>query len=126
MDEGADFIANISNDSWMYSHSGHYQHFSTNIFRAVENRVYFVRSGNDGVTSIVGPYGNIEKLLDPFKRGVLTGRIALRQGKTFYTRYGDIFVYLCVLVSLLSIMFSIPWLRIKLNLRSRRFLWKGK
>ena len=108
VDAEADFIANISNDSWMFNYSGYHQHFSTNIFRAVENRVYFVRSGNDGVSSIIDPYGRIEKLLDPFKRGVLTGRIALRQGKTFYTQYGDVFVYICIFISLLAVILSIP------------------
>ena len=109
VNDGADFIANISNDSWMFNHAGYHQHFSMNIFRAVENRVYFVRSGNDGISAIISPYGRIEKLLDAFKRGVLTGRIGLRQGKTFYTQYGDVFVYLCLLISLTAIIFSIPW-----------------
>ena len=118
VDRGAQFIANISNDSWSYNRSAYYQHFTTNVFRAVENRVYFVRAGNDGITAIIDPYGRVERLLDVFKRGTLTGRIGLRQEKTFYTEYGDVFVYLCIFISVFAILFS--------TLQDRRYLWIRK
>ncbi|MGQ9630190.1 MAG: apolipoprotein N-acyltransferase [bacterium] len=92
--KGAEFIVNISNDTWMRSWSGHYQHFITNVFRAVENRTFYVRAGNDGITAIIDPYGRITRQMPLFRMGALTGEVGLRRGKmTFYTRYGDVLVY---------------------------------
>ncbi|MFA5893085.1 MAG: apolipoprotein N-acyltransferase [Candidatus Margulisiibacteriota bacterium] len=72
---GAQFLVNISNDSWSQSRTEHYQHASMNVFRAIENGVYYIRVGNSGVTKVIDPYGRIVKSLPIYKKGYLIADI---------------------------------------------------
>lgn len=107
---GADFIINISNDMWTKTEAGHFQHFTTTIFRAVENRIWFVRAGNDGVTAFINPYGIVENMLPIQKPGYLVGEIGPRASITFYTRYGNTLPMVSLVVSGASFIFSIFFL----------------
>lgn len=98
---GADFLVNITNDVWSKSRLSHYQHASMATFRAVENRVYFVRVGNSGVSRIINPCGGIEKNLDAYTSGFLVGEISAPTGMTFYTSYGDVFAMGVLVVTFL-------------------------
>lgn len=73
---GAQFLVNISNDSWSQSRTEHYQHASMNVLRAVENSVYYVRVGNSGVTEVIDPYGRIKQSLPIYKKGYLVATIS--------------------------------------------------
>ena len=99
--QGADFLINITNDAWSHSKTSHYQHASIATFRAVENRVYFVRVGNSGVSRIINPLGRIENNLDVYKSGLIVGEVFPPLKKTFYTRHGDIFAKLVVVATFL-------------------------
>jgi apolipoprotein N-acyltransferase len=83
------------------------------VFRAVENRVFLVRCANTGVTCIIDPYGRIvQKVLDAkgqdiFVRGVLSGWVTPLENKTFYTRYGDLLVYLSLAISVVFLFTSL-------------------
>jgi apolipoprotein N-acyltransferase len=67
--------------------------------RAVENRVAIARAANTGVSAFIGPSGRVTGILPLQDRGVLAGRVALRQGTTLYTRYGDWFAYACLVLA---------------------------
>jgi len=101
--EGAQFIINITNDAWSKTNASYYQHFTMAIFRAIENKTYFLRAGNTGISAIITPYGNIKEILDIGKEGVIVSKISPMNKNTFYSRYGDIFAYVCCIVSLLLI-----------------------
>lgn len=75
---GAQFLVNISNDSWSQSESEHFQHASMNVFRAIENRIYYVRVGNSGVTEVIDPYGRIRQILPIYRKGYLVADIELK------------------------------------------------
>lgn len=100
---GAQFIINITNDAWSKTASSYYQHFSMAIFRAVENKRYFLRAGNTGISAIITPYGYIKEILDIGKEGVIISKISTMNKNTFYSRYGDIFAYICLFITLLLI-----------------------
>jgi apolipoprotein N-acyltransferase len=51
------------------------------------------------VSAFVEPDGRITKTLGLFERGVLSARLPLRRGKTFYTRIGDLFAYAALAIS---------------------------
>jgi apolipoprotein N-acyltransferase len=105
---GAQFLVNISNDGWSQSWAEHYQHASMNVFRAVENRVYYVRVGNSGVTEVISPRGEVINSLPIYRRGYLVEDIGLSGGKTFYTRYGDVFGWLNVALAIgMVLLFSL-------------------
>ncbi len=97
VNNGAEFLVNISNDAWSMSSAEHWQHASMDVFRAIENRVYYVRVGNTGITAIIDKTGRILKFLHPYERGYLVGRVGLSSGKTLYTRFGNWFGWLCSL-----------------------------
>lgn len=105
---GAEFIVNITNDAWSQSKASYYQHFSMDIFRAIENKTYFLRAGNTGISAVITPYGYVKEILDIGKEGVITSKISPLSKKTFYTKYGDIFAYLCLAIMLC-------WLGIRQN-----------
>ena len=104
VNEGANVLVNITNDAWYGRSSAPYQHLSAAVFRAVENGVYMLRAANTGITAIIGPAGKIEGKTALFDETYLTGRIALPEKKTFYTRYGDLFAMLTLLVVLLTVI----------------------
>jgi len=102
--EGADFLVNITNDAWFGKSAAPYQHLAMAALRAVENRIYLVRAANTGITAIVSPTGQILSQTDLFMEAALTGSIHLRKGETFYTRYGDVFAWLCLAFSLVALI----------------------
>lgn len=105
--QGADFLLNITNDAWFGDTTGPYQHGQSSIFRAVENRVNVVRAGNTGWSCFISPEGRIlSAVQDDGKEINVTGHksqdIVLRKGRTFYNRFGDVFVYLCLVLCFLA------------------------
>jgi apolipoprotein N-acyltransferase len=98
----ADLLVNITNDAWFGRTSAPYQHLSMTVFRAVENRLYLVRAANTGVSAVIDPTGVILSRTGLFERTVLKGEVKFIDEKTFYAAYGDLFVYLCGLLLILT------------------------
>lgn len=92
---GAKFLVNITEDDWMSKYpSGMKQHAYMSVFRAVENKTYYVRAGNSGLSFILDPYGRIIQSMPIKTQGFFVGKIYLKNNaKTFYTKYGDVFVW---------------------------------
>jgi len=59
VNEGAQIILNITNDSWSGSVPSEMQHFQMSVLRAVENRRSLARSTNGGITAVIDPNGRI-------------------------------------------------------------------
>jgi apolipoprotein N-acyltransferase len=71
------------------------------IFRAIENRVPIARAANTGISGFIDAQGHILAESGIFTRAHLTHTIVPGAEKTFYTRFGDLFSYACVLASLI-------------------------
>lgn len=99
---GANILANLTNDAWYEQSSAPYQHLVFSQFRALENRRALVRATNTGASAMIDPYGKIISDLPWFKEGVLSQEMTLVDYQSPYTRFGDWFVYLleCVLAVL--------------------------
>jgi apolipoprotein N-acyltransferase len=103
--KGAQFIVNITNEAWFGETEAPEQFLSMNVFRAVENGIFLVRCANTGISCIIDPCGRVldrvkdENGKDVFVRGYVTGEIIPLQSNSLYTRYGDWFAWLCVIVS---------------------------
>ncbi len=96
----ATVLVNITNDAWFGRTSAPYQHFGMGVLRAVENRVYLVRAANTGISAFVDPVGRVMKKSALFERWLVTEEIRLKSGgKTFYSRYGDVFAFCSLAVS---------------------------
>jgi len=109
VDGGADFIATLTNDDWFGRSSAPYQHFSMAVFRAVENRVPLVRAANSGISGVVTPEGRIVRATRIFMEDAFTVDLPLMEHtKTLYTRFGDFFAWICIVVSCLLVLRTLP------------------
>jgi len=111
--KGARLLVNITNDAWFGKTSSPYQHLSASVFRAVENRVYLLRSANTGISGFIRPDGRIISFIEDgngnniFIQGYGTkeiyppGRIP-----SLYTLYGDVFIRACFLLFCIYIIAS--------------------
>ena len=95
-EKGASFLVNLTNDAWFGRSSAPYQHLAITAFRAVENRLFIVRAANTGISAIIAPTGEILSRTGLFETTVLQGIFHVMEGKTFYSKFGDLFVYLCM------------------------------
>jgi apolipoprotein N-acyltransferase len=88
--DGADFLVGITNDTWFGRSVGIYMHARIFITRAVENRCWAVRVANSGLTYIVDGYGRIREQLELYDVAALRGKVRPLEGRSLYTRYGDV------------------------------------
>lgn len=95
VNKGADFLVNISNDSWFGPTSAHYQHFAMAVFRCVENRRPLARAANTGISGFIDVSGRVLAQLPPFTEGINLCRLPVEKRTTFYGRFGDVFALLC-------------------------------
>jgi len=56
-----DFMLVVTNDAWFGDSSAPYVHLNAGIFRAIENRKYFVQVGNTGFSAVIDPCGRVIK-----------------------------------------------------------------
>ncbi len=103
---GAQVLVNITNDGWFAQSPAAEQHLANAVFRAVENRRPLLRCGNTGVTCAVDAHGRVEPWLKPFQQGFVTRevRIPVNVGTTFYTRHGDWFSHVSILLTALVLV----------------------
>ena len=113
VNNGAQFIVNITNEAWFGETAAPYQFLSMSVFRAVENRIFIVRCANTGVSCIIDSSGRIldrvkdENGKDIFIRGILSGEVATHEVNTIYTRYGDWFAWLSAISAIVFILFAL-------------------
>lgn len=99
-----DFIVTITNDAWFGKTAGPYQHFSMAVFRAVENRKPIIRAANTGISGFIDSNGRILKTTGLFERTIETADINTDTVRSFYSKYGDIFSYICVVIAILLLI----------------------
>lgn len=101
---GADIIVTVTNDAWFGRSSAPSQHFSMAVFRAVENRVPIARAANTGISGFIDAKGRIKNKSALFVEAVLTENLEVGSfKKSFYSKYGDLFSFLCIIISVILI-----------------------
>jgi apolipoprotein N-acyltransferase len=100
---GAQVLINISNDGWFGHSAAAEQHLRIARVRAVENRRWIVRATNSGITASIDPYGRIYRALPTDIRAAADLPYDFRTDLTVYSRFGDWFAWLCVLVSVILV-----------------------
>jgi apolipoprotein N-acyltransferase len=98
---GGDFMVTITNDAWFGKTTGPYQHFSMAVFRAVENRKPVIRAANTGISGFIDSNGRILSRTDLFQKVILTGDVKTDKKISFYSKYGDLFMYICIIISII-------------------------
>ena len=98
----AKFIVSMSNNQFFGR--GRYIISLFTRLRAAENAKYLVRATNDGITQIVNPFGKVVYSSEPKKQKILIGDIYVNSHKTFYTKYGNVLVYLLMILSVILML----------------------
>ncbi|MDO8512290.1 MAG: apolipoprotein N-acyltransferase [bacterium] len=106
VNKGAEFIVSIGNDSLLANDTIISQHFAVNYFRAVENRRDIIVANNDGISGAVDAFGRTITVSSENNSHIIPTTIEKRNQKSFYTAYGDVFSYFCVLCGLLGVILS--------------------
>lgn len=101
--DGGDFIVTVTNDGWFGTTSGPHQHFAMSVLRSVENRKPLVRAANTGISGFVDSHGRVTARTNLMQEAVLSGTIRTDSTRSFYSRFGDLFVYICMVVSIVAI-----------------------
>ncbi|HEX8749440.1 MAG TPA: apolipoprotein N-acyltransferase [Pyrinomonadaceae bacterium] len=105
---GADVLINISNDGYLGHTPVMRQHLANTVFRAVETGRPVLRVTNTGISAYITPRGEVVGATEGFKPDARVWAINRSNGgKTFYTRYGDLFPGLCAVLSLLALAMTI-------------------
>ncbi len=108
---GARWLVNQTNDGWFDPSAQSEQHLAHAVFRCVENRVPMARCCNTGVSCFIDAYGVIsyeakpQTKLEVCTEGFTTDQICPRtagMAETFYTRHGDLFARMALLVGAAS------------------------
>ena len=99
VNEGATFLAVISNDAWWGETPGHKQLLSYTRLRAIETRRDIARSANTGISSIINAKGEIINQTSYNTKTTLSGKLSSRSNLTFYVRFGDIIARWSVFVA---------------------------
>jgi len=97
---GAEVLVNVSNDGWYGDTSAPWQHLNMARMRAIENRRWILRDTNNGITAVIDPYGRVRQSIPRRQADALPAGYGFRDDVTFYTTYGDLFAWLCVIVGL--------------------------
>jgi apolipoprotein N-acyltransferase len=104
---GAEFLVTITNDAWFGESSAPSQHFSMVVFRSVENHLAFARAANTGISGFIDPFGRILEASPIFTQMAMESTIPVRQPHTFYSRYGDVFAYGCMIICVLLCLYGL-------------------
>ncbi len=94
---GADLLVNLTNDAWFGESKALAQHQQLASMRTIENRRYLLRSTTTGSTAIISPTGVTVAQAPLGKPTALVTEVQTCDLTTFYTRFGDVFAWLCVL-----------------------------
>ena len=103
----ADALVNVTNDAWFGHSTARYQHFQIARMRALEAGRYMIRAGNNGVTGVIGPHGEVIARAPEFETYTLMSSVTPRSGLTPYARVGN---WLIICVATVALAYGL-WMR---------------
>lgn len=101
LQQGADLLLNVSNDSWFDAGAAPQQHFAMTLMRAPELGVPLVRVANTGISAVVDTEGRVVRALPPKQAAVALADVPARLPGSPYERCGDVFAWSCVMLAIL-------------------------
>ncbi len=100
---GAQVLINISDDLWYGETGAPFQHLQMARMRAMENHRWLLLATNSGTTAAIDPFGRVVKQAERNVRTTLVVPFAPQNESTFYSRNGDVFAWICVVISFLAV-----------------------
>jgi apolipoprotein N-acyltransferase len=110
---GADFIINVTNDSWFGPHSEPEQHLYMTLARSIETRLPLIRATNTGISTVIDNLGTLgpQSPQGTAWAEVLTlKKYSLKEKQTFYSQYALILPFLIVLLVILTCVKGQVWI----------------
>jgi len=105
VNNGARLLINMTNDGWFGRSAAPYQHFAMARMRSIENRVWLMRAANTGISAAIDPAGRVVDSIPLQDEGVIVvGAPNPLQGRSFYTRFGDVFAWICIGILIVVIL----------------------
>jgi apolipoprotein N-acyltransferase len=101
---GAGVLVNISNDAWYGDSAAAYQHLEMARLRAIENHRYLLRATNNGLTTLIDPYGRVLEEIPRYERLAMPAHFDFETRETFYSAHGDVFAWLCAALAALRLL----------------------
>lgn len=95
-------LLTVTNDAWFGASSAQTQHLQMAAMRALELKRSLLFAGNNGITAIINPDGNIVNMAPIDEAVVLQGNIQAMTGLTPWMRYGMETILFLVLISLFT------------------------
>jgi apolipoprotein N-acyltransferase len=102
--QGSELLTTITNDAWYGRSSAAYQHWDQASMRAIENGRYLARAANTGISGFVDPYGRALNRSDLFEQKVLVQDLRFLNGRTIYSRIGDLVAWLSLALVLAALL----------------------
>ena len=104
---GAQFLSHLSYENWYGSSCASAQIFTNIALRAIENNVWVVRCVESGISGIVNNKGEIIHPTKLFEEISFATTIYVEKDKklTFYTKYGNWFIWFLLVIIILNIIF---------------------
>jgi len=96
---GGEVLVNLSDDGWYGDSSAPFQHINMARMRAIENHRWLLRDTNNGITAAIDPNGRVVERMERNRRGAAAMHFDYLHDTTFYTRWGDVFAWICVIAS---------------------------
>jgi apolipoprotein N-acyltransferase len=105
VNQGAQFIAVITNDGWWGNTSGKDQHLDYARLRAIENRRWVARSANTGISAFINQRGDVVQKTIWWQDAVIKQDINLNSEITFYTKHQDWIINPFLILSILGLLY---------------------
>nr|WP_254633237.1 MULTISPECIES: apolipoprotein N-acyltransferase [unclassified Deinococcus] len=99
---GANLLVVLSNDAWFGQGAGAEQHFQMGRLRAIETRRFLLRAGNDGVSAVIDPWGQVRFRAPRGARGAYRVTFDLSTIRTPFVLYGNWVVWASALALLMA------------------------
>jgi len=102
--EGAQYLVNISNDSWFGDSPMPYIHLNAARLRAVENRRFLLRTSNSGFSAVISPTGILVVQSDLYSKERVDGGFVKFDQLSFYARNGDLILVASAIILLIALI----------------------
>ncbi len=102
--EGAQVLVNISDDGWYGDTSAPWEHLDMVRMRAIEDDRWVLRATNTGVTAVIDPEGRVVRTIPRHIRASVQVPFGFCSDVTFYSRHGDWFAWICVVMSCMLVV----------------------
>jgi len=96
--DNSDILFTVSNDAWFGDSHGPHQHMQMARMRALELQRPLIRVTNNGISGVYDPISQTQTNMPQFEADILKVDVKLIQGNSIYSKYGNLPVWIFVVL----------------------------